>query len=317
MSGSSASSSATSSFGSPIGSAMSSTLRLRPVHTGHSSSVSSSEPYSSSPDERRLADGSHQQPAPVPSTSHPPLTPEVDDAAAAIATAAADSGDATADECRAYAEWGATRADTWSAESVALSLIAKFSDRQLPREKNLLWLVSEQDVPQKLLPLPGSWTINPDEPYNIPVVRGTRDWAPPRAQVIFTLHEKLSRKALLQHQNQRCAGCGMRVAAAYSRRFRYCEYLGRYHCTNCHRNQMASIPAHVLHDWDFAVRPVSVFAYRLLEQIATVPVFRMPQLTVEVRGGRVRALQLARQRREQLSYVRDFVVACRFAEEDG
>lgn len=130
-------------------------------------------------------------------------------------------------------------------------------------------------------------------------------------------HLTRSRKDLLLRQNQRCAGCGMRVAAAYSHRFRYCEYLGRYHCTNCHRNQIASIPAHVLHAWDFSVRPVSVFAYRLLEQIATVPVFRMRRLAVELQGGRVRALQAARERRAQLRFVRDFVVACRFAEEDG
>lgn len=108
----------------------------------------------------------------------------------------------------------------------------------------------------------------------------------------------------------------MRVAAAYSNRFRYCEYLGRYHCTNCHRNQIAVIPAHVLHDWDFANRPVSVFAYRLLEQIACVPVFRVAQFNCAL-YSRIRALQQARQSRGQLRFVRDFVVACRFAVDDG
>lgn len=34
--------------------------------------------------------------------------------------------------------------DALSAESVALSLISKFSDKQLPRACDLLWLVSEQ-----------------------------------------------------------------------------------------------------------------------------------------------------------------------------
>lgn len=108
----------------------------------------------------------------------------------------------------------------------------------------------------------------------------------------------------------------MRVAAAYSHRFRYCEYLGRYHCTNCHRNQIAVIPARVLHGWDFGSRPVSVFAYRLLEQIGSVPVFRVAQLN-DALYGRVRLLQVARQKRAQLRFVRDFVVACRFAEADG
>lgn len=121
------------------------------------------------------------------STPHSPPSTDRNPAEPTTTTTAPDT---SADECRAYAEWGATRADTWSAESVALSLIAKFSDQQLPRAADLLWLVSEQDAPQKLLPLPGSWTVNPDEPYKIPFMRGTRDWAPPRAQVIFTRHEK-------------------------------------------------------------------------------------------------------------------------------
>lgn len=94
-------------------------------------------------------------------------------------------------ECQAYAEWGGNAIENWSAESVALSLISKFSDKQMPRACDLLWLVSEQDAKQDLLPMPGSWAVNPDEPYKIPFTRGTRDWAPPRAQVIFTRHEKM------------------------------------------------------------------------------------------------------------------------------
>lgn len=42
------------------------------------------------------------------------------------------------------AEWGDNNMDALSAESVALSLIAKFSDKQLPKASDLLWLVSEQ-----------------------------------------------------------------------------------------------------------------------------------------------------------------------------
>ena len=35
-----------------------------------------------------------------------------------------------------------------SAESVALSLIKQFSEKQLPKASDLEWLVSEQDAPQ-------------------------------------------------------------------------------------------------------------------------------------------------------------------------
>lgn len=77
-----------------------------------------------------------------------------------------------------------------SAEGVALSLLSRFSEKQLPRASELQWLVSEKDAPQRLLPLPKSWPISPDEAENsqsIPL-RGTTEWAPPRPQIIFTPH---------------------------------------------------------------------------------------------------------------------------------
>lgn len=79
-----------------------------------------------------------------------------------------------------------------SAEGVALSLISRFSERQLPRASELQWLVSEKDAPQRLLPMPKSWPVSPDEAEiedvrTIPL-RGTIEWAPPRPQIIFTPH---------------------------------------------------------------------------------------------------------------------------------
>lgn len=55
----------------------------------------------------------------------------------------------------------------------------------------------------------------------------------------------------MARQNYRCAGCGMRVAEQYASKFRYCNYLGRYFCTGCHTNQLALVPARILHKWDF------------------------------------------------------------------
>ncbi|GLH04088.1 Uncharacterized protein GBIM_09869 [Gryllus bimaculatus] len=143
-----------------------------------------------------------------------------------------------------------------SAEGVALSLLRQFSDKQLPRASDLQWLVSEQDAPQQLLPLPTSWPVSPDEAEDADMrqatpLRGTTDWAPPRPQVIFTPHPSPVRRVLMAKQNYRCAGCGMKVAVEYAHRFRYCEYLGRFFCTGCHTNQLALIPGRVLTRWDF------------------------------------------------------------------
>ena len=79
-------------------------------------------------------------------------------------------------------------AKPYSAEGVARSLISKFSDKQLPSAADLQWLITEQDVPQKLLPMPEGNIVNPDDNCPITLIRGTREWAPPRQQVIFTRH---------------------------------------------------------------------------------------------------------------------------------
>lgn len=57
------------------------------------------------------------------------------------------------------------------------------------RASDLEWLVSEEEAPQALLPLPKSWPVSPDivEEVSTPL-RGTQEWAPPRPQLIFTLH---------------------------------------------------------------------------------------------------------------------------------
>ncbi|OXU29786.1 hypothetical protein TSAR_006955 [Trichomalopsis sarcophagae] len=205
-----------------------------------------------------------------------------------------------------------------SAEGVALSLISKFSEKHLPRASELKWLVSEQDAPQRLLPLPKSWPVSPDDAEgadgNSVSLRGTIEWAPPRPQIIFTAHPPPVRRILIAKQNYRCAGCGMKVAVAYANRFRYCEYLGRYFCTGCHTNQVTLIPGKILSKWDFNRFPVSNFSYRLLDQMAIDPLFRVSDLNPSL-YRRIKQLDRTRFLRTQLFYLKDFLFACRFAKE--
>jgi run domain Beclin-1 interacting and cysteine-rich containing protein len=105
----------------------------------------------------------------------------------------------------------------------------------------------------------------------------------------------------------------MKVAAMYSNRFRLCDYLGKYHCSGCHKNQMSTIPARVLENWEFKMCPVSVFAYRLLDQLWMYPLFRLCDLN-PVLYTKIKSLKLARLRRKQLKYIKDLVGVCRFAE---
>ena len=50
-----------------------------------------------------------------------------------------------------------------SAETVAKSLLEKFSNRKHPAASELQWLVSFQDAPQCLLPLPEAVAVAPDD----------------------------------------------------------------------------------------------------------------------------------------------------------
>ncbi|KAH0945662.1 hypothetical protein HN011_007087 [Eciton burchellii] len=203
-----------------------------------------------------------------------------------------------------------------SAEGVALSLISRFSEKQLPRASELEWLVSEKDAPQRLLPMPKSWPVSPDEVESedtrtIPL-RGTVEWAPPRPQIIFTPHPPPVRRTLIAKQNYRCAGCGMKVAVKYANRFRYCEYLGRYFCTGCHTNQVAFIPGKILSKWDFARYPVSNFSYRLLDQMMLDPLFQINDLN-PLLYRRNKQLNSTRILRTKLFFLKDFLFTCRFA----
>ncbi|XP_023704978.1 run domain Beclin-1-interacting and cysteine-rich domain-containing protein isoform X3 [Cryptotermes secundus] len=205
-----------------------------------------------------------------------------------------------------------------SAEGVALSLLRRFSEKHLPRASDLEWLVSEQDAPQQLLPLPTSWPVSPDEAEDLDMhqatpLRGTTEWAPPRSQVIFTPHSPPVRRVLMVKQNYRCAGCGMKVAPEYANRFRYCEYLGRYFCTGCHTNQLALIPGKVLTKWDFTRYSVSSFSYRLLDQMFGDPLFAIGDVSPSL-YRKARQLERTRQLRMQLYYLKDFVLTCRFAD---
>lgn len=229
--------------------------------------------------------------------------------------ATSSSGDA--DDLEAVEASECNNVKSYSAEGVALSLLSKFNEKQLPTACDLLWLVSEQDAPQQLLPIPPDGQIaNPDDQNGLnTIIRGTREWAPPRPQIIFTYCNPWpDRRAQMMKQNNRCAGCGMKVAQAYSNRFRYCHYLGKYNCSACHKNQMSAIPARIIERWDFTFQPVSSFAYRLLNDIVTCPLYRINHLNPKL-YEKVRVLQTARSVRKNLKYVRDFIVNCRFAVE--
>ncbi|XP_068445716.1 run domain Beclin-1-interacting and cysteine-rich domain-containing protein isoform X2 [Clinocottus analis] len=207
-----------------------------------------------------------------------------------------------------------------SAESVAMGLLRQFEGMQLPAASELDWLVPEHDAPQKLLPIPDSVPISPDDGEHADIyklrirVRGNLEWAPPRPQIIFNIHSTPKRKIVVAKQNYRCAGCGTRIDPDYIKRMRYCEYLGRYFCQCCHENAQAVVPGRVLRKWDFSKYYVSNFARDLLSKIAGDPLFNPNDINSGL-YKKIKALEAVRVLRVQLFHMKNLFKTCRFAKE--
>lgn len=143
-------------------------------------------------------------------------------------------------------------------------------------------------------------------------LRGNDEWAPPRRQIVFNVHPKrLSKKAAIAEQKHRCAGCGLTVELNYVKRFRYCEYLGKYFCPSCHNNDTSVIPARVLRSWDFHAYPVSRFAFNLLSSIAHEAVFDVSAINGGQLFKKSRSMAKARSARIRLGMLRDYLRTCR------
>ncbi|KAL3979006.1 run domain Beclin-1-interacting and cysteine-rich domain-containing protein isoform X1 [Oreochromis aureus] len=207
-----------------------------------------------------------------------------------------------------------------SAESVAMGLLRQFEGMQLPAASELDWLVPEQDAPQKLLPIPDSLPISPDDGEHADIyklrirVRGNLEWAPPRPQIIFNIHPAPKRKIIVAKQNYRCAGCGTRIDPDYIKRLRYCEYLGRYFCQCCHENAQAVVPGRVLRKWDFSKYYVSNFARDLLNKISGDPLFNLNDINSGL-YKKNKSLETVRVLRMQLFHMKNLFKTCRLAKD--
>nr|BAE42541.1 unnamed protein product [Mus musculus] len=207
-----------------------------------------------------------------------------------------------------------------SAEAVAMGLLKQFEGMQLPAASELEWLVPEHDAPQKLLPIPDSLPISPDDGQQADIyklrirVRGNLEWAPPRPQIIFNVHPAPTRKIAVAKQNYRCAGCGIRTDPDYIKRLRYCEYLGKYFCQCCHENAQMVVPSRILRKWDFSKYYVSNFSKDLLLKIWNDPLFNVQDINSAL-YRKVKLLNQVRLLRVQLYHMKNMFKTCRLAKE--
>ncbi|KAH0942598.1 hypothetical protein HID58_002235 [Brassica napus] len=96
--------------------------------------------------------------------------------------------------------------------------------------------------------------------------------------LIVDIRPHKSVKQLLEAQHYICAGChryfddGATLVRDFVKALgwgkpRLCEYTGQLFCSSCHTNDMAVLPARVLHHWDFNPYPVSQLAKSYLDSI--------------------------------------------------
>uniref|UniRef100_A0A2K6LNK9 Rubicon autophagy regulator n=1 Tax=Rhinopithecus bieti TaxID=61621 RepID=A0A2K6LNK9_RHIBE len=194
-----------------------------------------------------------------------------------------------------------------SAEAVAMGLLKQFEGMQLPAASELEWLVPEHDAPQKLLPIPDSLPISPDDGQHADIyklrirVRGNLEWAPPRPQIIFNVHPAPT-------------VCAFGAQIHYIKRLRYCEYLGKYFCQCCHENAQMAIPSRVLRKWDFSKYYVSNFSKDLLIKIWNDPLFNVQDINSAL-YRKVKLLNQVRLLRVQLCHMKNMFKTCRLAKE--
>ncbi|XP_053165639.1 run domain Beclin-1-interacting and cysteine-rich domain-containing protein isoform X3 [Hemicordylus capensis] len=213
---------------------------------------------------------------------------------------------------------GSSSLNSTSAEAVAMGLLKQFEGMQLPAASELEWLVPEHDAPQKLLPIPDSVPISPDDGEHADIyklrirVRGNLEWAPPRPQIIFNVHPAPTRKVAVAKQNYRCAGCGIRTDPDYIKRMRYCEYLGKYFCQCCHENAQMVIPSRILRKWDFSKYYISNFSKDLLSKIWSDPLFNVQDINTAL-YRKIKPLNQVRLLRIQLYHMKNMFKTCRLA----
>ncbi|KAL3991094.1 hypothetical protein ACH3XW_34475 [Acanthocheilonema viteae] len=206
-----------------------------------------------------------------------------------------------------------------SAEAIASSLFKQFSTAYKPRSAaDIQWLVSYAQAPQRLLPMPSDIAVFFDEVGNDgrPIFfRGSENWAPPRKQWIFRLHPELqSVRKLLEQQQYRCGGCGIKVAKVYCRRMRYCDYYGRVFCQRCHQGARSRIPARIVYQWNFKEYPVSDIAYRFLLDNHRQPVINASAIDSRF-YSRIRRLKKIKELRIKLVHIWSYIRLCSTAKE--
>ncbi|KJH51744.1 hypothetical protein DICVIV_02055 [Dictyocaulus viviparus] len=209
-----------------------------------------------------------------------------------------------------------------------LPILESFVDMEPLRDPRIAYWIEElTQTHENLMLLQGSPQKQISESCSsLNRVCENSEWVPLRESWIFTLWKSESIKALLEAQNFRCSGCGIRVEKEYLKRVnifyicfffmqisRYCDYYGKVFCQCCHQGSKSTIPARILHTWNFNEFPVCDLASHFLTEVHDVPAIHINHVAPHI-IEKVRVLKNVIMLREKLSYMWDFIKNCPDAE---
>nr|XP_019835090.1 PREDICTED: differentially expressed in FDCP 8 homolog isoform X1 [Bos indicus] len=120
-------------------------------------------------------------------------------------------------------------------------------------------------------------------------------------------------EAGLDSQDYRCAECRAPISLrGVPSEARQCDYTGQYYCSHCHWNDLAVIPARVVHNWDFEPRKVSRGSMRYLALMMSRPVLRLREIN-PLLFNYVEELVEIRKLRQDILLMKPYFITCREA----
>ncbi|XP_062923121.1 differentially expressed in FDCP 8 homolog isoform X1 [Mobula hypostoma] len=119
----------------------------------------------------------------------------------------------------------------------------------------------------------------------------------------------------LDRQDYRCADCrhpiSLRGVPAEARK---CDYTGQYYCSSCHWNDVAVIPARVIHNWDFEAHKVCRHSMRYLTLMISRPVLKLRAIN-PLLFNYVEELVEIRKLRQDILLMKPYFITCKEAME--
>ncbi|ENN74188.1 hypothetical protein YQE_09161, partial [Dendroctonus ponderosae] len=118
---------------------------------------------------------------------------------------------------------------------------------------------------------------------------------------------KIAGEKGLDVQNFECAGC---KSCLDEQNYKVCHYTGEYFCNACMSVEEVTIPARMIHNWDFKVYPVSQKSFNYLNEVKDYPMINFKSLNPYIYGA-VEEMAELQVLRNQLNFLRAYLYTCR------